>query len=123
MKIPGDLKSFNRSHLKLNLKKNKKSTKHNTTLAIAAEKAKLPTQLVEGVKHFAVVVFLRVTFPQSLWLSVVADGIFAFFLLALSFSPALTTSLVSFLQVGQYLGGNHDEANTNGGGGSVPPRQ
>lgn len=43
------------------------------------------------------------TFPQSLWLSVVAEGILAFFLLALSFSPALTTSLVSFLQVGQYL--------------------
>lgn len=46
---------------------------------------------------------LHLTFPQSLWLSVVAEGIFAFFLLALSFSPALTTSLVSFLQVGQYL--------------------
>lgn len=46
---------------------------------------------------------LLLTFPQSLWLSVVAEGIFAFFLLALSFSPALTTSLVSFLQVGQYL--------------------
>lgn len=43
------------------------------------------------------------TFPQSLWLSVVAEGILAFFLLALSFSPAFTTSLVSFLQVGQYL--------------------
>lgn len=56
------------------------------------------------------------TFPQSLWLSVVADGIFAFFLLALSFSPALTTSLVSFLQVGQYLRGNGD-ANGEGGGG------
>lgn len=54
------------------------------------------------------------TFPQSLWLSVVADGIFAFFLLALSFSPALTTSLVSFLQVGQYLRGNGD---AGGGGG------
>lgn len=50
----------------------------------------------------------RLTFPQSLWLSVVADGIFAFFLLALSFSPALTTSLVSFLQVGQYLRGDGD---------------
>lgn len=43
------------------------------------------------------------TLPQSLWLSVVAEGILAFFLLALSFSPAFTTSLVSFLQVGQYL--------------------
>lgn len=53
------------------------------------------------------------TFPQSLWLSVVADGIFAFFLLALSFSPALTTSLVSFLQVGQYLRGDC-EANGKG---------
>ncbi len=46
---------------------------------------------------------LGLTFPQSLWLSVVAEGILAFFLLALSFSPAFTTSLVSFLQVGQYL--------------------
>lgn len=46
---------------------------------------------------------LGLTFPQSLWLSVVAEGIFAFFLLAFNFSPALTTSLVSFLQVGQYL--------------------
>lgn len=55
------------------------------------------------------------TLPQSLWLSVVADGIFAFFLLALSFSPALTTSLVSFLQVGQYLRGN-GEANGEGWG-------
>lgn len=59
----------------------------------------------------------RLTLPQSLWLSVVADGIFAFFLLALSFSPALTTSLVSFLQVGQYLRENGDANGEEGGGG------
>lgn len=53
--------------------------------------------------HLVCVYLLGLTFPQSLWLSVVAEGILAFFLLALSFSPALTTSLVSFLQVGQYL--------------------
>ena len=31
------------------------------------------------------------------------DGALAFFLLSLSFSPALTISLPSFLQPGQYL--------------------
>ena len=43
------------------------------------------------------------TLPQSLRLSVLADGILAFFLLILSLSPAFTTSLESVLQEGQYL--------------------
>lgn len=46
---------------------------------------------------------LLLTLPQSRPLLLLADAIFAFFLLTLSFSPILTIAVSSFLHSGQYL--------------------